>query len=163
MSPAMSALASVGLSHQILILAVLALIAAGVIGLFWHYILPGSIIILVASLFYVAPEVNTNKEVKVEISQNKHEVFDEYQAYMKDCMEVAEYSMFECKNLWNQRQIEENTINKTDAVKEVSTQEDEFRPVSDVRLLDIDNQEYKSKRASAISKPNAVVMQATYR
>ena len=40
MSPAMSALASVGISHQILILCVLALVAAGVIGLFWHYILP---------------------------------------------------------------------------------------------------------------------------
>ena len=48
MSPAMSALSSVGITHQILILSVLALVAAGVIGLFWHYIVPGAIIILVA-------------------------------------------------------------------------------------------------------------------
>jgi len=153
MSPAMSALASVGISHQILILAVLALVAAGVIGLFWHYILPGSIIILVASLFYVAPsDVTPKQEAKTE---QKEEVFDEYQAYMKDCIEVADYSMYECKKLWNGRQGE--------TVKEVSVSEDEFRPVSDTKLLDVDNQEYKIKRASAINKPNAVVMQATYR
>lgn len=154
MSPAMSALASVGISHQILILAVLALVAAGVIGLFWHYILPGSIIILVASLFYVAPSDVTTPKQEAKTEQ-KEEVFDEYQAYMKDCIEVADYSMFECKKLWNGRQGE--------TVKEVSVTEDDFRPASDTKLLDVDNQEYKVKRASAISKPNAVVMQATYR
>lgn len=160
MSPAMSALASIGLTHQILILIVLALVAAGVIGLFWHYILPGAIIILVASLFYVAPDATpTKQEVKVE-TEKAEEVFDEYQAYMKDCMEVAEYSMFECKNLWNGRKTE---TDKTGTVTEVSATEAEFRPVSDTKLLDVANQEYKSKRASAINKPNAVVMQATYR
>lgn len=154
MSPAMSALASVGISHQILILAVLALVAAGFIGLFWHYILPGSIIILVASLFYVAPSDVTTPKQEAKTEQ-KEEVFDEYQAYMKDCIEVADYSMFECKKLWNGRQGE--------TVKEVSVTEDDFRPASDTKLLDVDNQEYKVKRASAISKPNAVVMQTTYR
>ena len=78
------------------------------------------------------------------------ETIDEYQAYMKDCMEVAEYSMFECKKLWNDRGEKH-----TDAV--------DFKPASDVKLLDTDNQEYKARRASVVGKPDAVVMQATYR
>ena len=151
MSPAMSALSSVGVTHQILILSVLALVAAGVIGLFWHYILPGAIIILVASLFYVTPTTTTNTtETESVKTETKEEVFDEEQAYMKDCMEVAEYSMFECKKLWNDRGEKH-----TDAV--------DFKPASDVKLLDTDNQEYKARRASVVSKPDAVVMQATYR
>ena len=150
MSPAMSALASVGVTHQILILCVLAAVAAGIIGLFWHYILPGAIIILVASLFYVAPTTTTVQDAKVEVKQ-KEEVFDEYQAYMKDCMEVAEYSMFECKKLWTDRGEKHTEV------------EVDFKPAHDVQLIDTDNKEYKARRAAVVSKPDAVVMQATYR
>jgi hypothetical protein len=35
--------------------------------------------------------------------------------------------------------------------------------VSHVQLLNVDNEEYKARRAEALKKPNAVVMQATYR
>jgi len=35
--------------------------------------------------------------------------------------------------------------------------------VQEVKLLDVDNVEYKERRAAALSKPNAVVMQETYR
>ena len=151
MSPAMSALSSIGVTHNVLILSVLALVAAGVIGLFWHYIVPGAIIILVASLFYVAPEVTPTTESQVKKPDaTEVETIDDYQAYMKDCMEVAEYSMFECKKLWNDRGEKH-----TDAV--------DFKPASDVKLLDTDNQEYKARRASVVGKPDAVVMQATYR
>jgi hypothetical protein len=151
MSPAMSALSSVGLTHQILILCVLGLVAAGVIGLFWHYILPGAIIILVASLFYVAPDATTSTESQVKKPDNSQvESFDEYQAYMKDCMEVAEYSMLECKRLWNER-------SEKHAEKEV-----DFKPADDVKLVDVDNEEYKARRAATIQKGNVVVMQATY-
>lgn len=110
MSPAMTALASVGISHQILILAVLAFVAAGVIGLFWHYILPGLIIIGVAALFYVPPEI-TNTETETS-NVKSEEVFDEYKAYMTDCMEVADYSMLECKKLWNERSDDEKKLEK---------------------------------------------------
>ena len=146
MSPAMSALSSIGVTHNVLILSVLALVAAGVIGLFWHYIVPGAIIIGVASLFYVAPDADS----QVKKTEETQVEFNEYQAYMKDCMEVAEYSMFECKKLWNDRGEKH-----TDAV--------DFKPASDVKLLDTDNQEYKARRASVVGKPDAVVMQATYR
>ena len=152
MSPAMSALASVGVTHQILILAVLALVAAGVIGLFWHYILPGAIIIGVASLFYVAPEVTQNQIESAEIEVKVDEAFDEYQAYMQDCMEIANYPMLECKKLWNQRQEESHSENHGEVQK-----------TSNVKLIETDNSEYKVRRAAALAKPNAIVIQETYR
>lgn len=106
MSPAMTALASVGISHQVLILCVLAAVAAGVIGLFWHYILPGAIIILVAALFYVTPDITEKKveETKPVVEKiEEEEPIDEYHAYMQDCMSVAQYSMLECRKLWFER------------------------------------------------------------
>lgn len=150
MSPAMSALASVGITHQILILCVLAAVAAGIIGLFWHYILPGALIITVACLFYVAPDGDTTKDSQVKNSGTSQvEIFDEYQAYMKDCMEVAEYPMLECKRLWNDRGEKQSAV--------------DFKPAHDVQLIDTDNKEYKARRAEVVSKPDAVVLQATYR
>ena len=70
MSPAMSALASVGVTHNMLILAVLALVAAGVIGLYWHVIVPGAIVVLVGSLFinYVLHE--PNKRIEEHLYRN---------------------------------------------------------------------------------------------
>jgi uncharacterized membrane protein len=162
MSPAMSAFQSVGITHSMLILAVLFAVAAGVIGLFWHFILPGAIIIGVALLFISAPD-NKPTEAKVQETVTKEvKVNTEEQQFMEDCLGVAEYPMLKCKQLWAERNVEENKI-KTETVKEVSVTEHEFRPVGDVKLLDVDNQEYKAKRASAINKPNAVVLQATYR
>lgn len=162
MSPAISALQGVGITHSMLILGILFVAAAVVIGMYWHIILPGAGLIAVALLFVSAPS-DKPTEVKVEEPVTKEaKVNTEEQQFMEDCLEVAEYPMLKCKQLWSERTVEETKI-KNESVKEVSTSEHEFRPVSDIRLLDVDNQEYKSKRASAISKPNAVVLQATYR
>jgi hypothetical protein len=143
----MSALSSFGITQPVLILCVLGFVAAGVIGYFWQYIVPGVIILGVVTLFYVAPEA----EVKTEAKHEKEEVFDEYQAYMKDCMEIAQYSMFECKKLWNNRETE------------VEAENDEFQPADKVKLLDVNNKEYKKRRAAALSKKDAVVLQTTFR
>jgi hypothetical protein len=157
MSPAMNAFASIGITHNILILIVLALVAAGVIGLFWHYILPGAIIIGVAALFYVAPDApKPVDDAKEEV------VFDEYAAYMKDCMDVADYNRNQCEDLWNGRQIEERELGKLPEEKHAEVAVD-FQPASKVKLIEVDNVEYKARRAEALKKPNAVVLQATYR
>lgn len=163
MSPAMTALQGVGITHSMMILAVLFVAAAVVIGMYWHIILPGAGMIAVALLFISAPSDNKPTEAKVEEPVTKEAKFNtEEQQFMEDCLDVAEYPMLKCKQLWTERNVEETKI-KNETVKEVSVTEHEFRPVSDIKLLDVDNQEYKVKRASAISKPNAVVMQATYR
>jgi hypothetical protein len=157
MSPAMSALQSVGITNAILILGVLFAVAAGVIGLFWHYILPGAIIIGVLCLFLppssgdVTAKFDKTEQVTTTV---KEEVFDERQAYMKDCMEVAEYPMAKCAALWEHREESEPVVTKT-KVDKVDT--------SELQLLDVDNREYKARRAAALQKPNAVVGHVTFR
>ena len=160
MSPAMNAFASIGITHNILILIVLALVTAGVIGLFWHFILPGAIIIGVAALFYVAPD--TPKPTEAAKDTQEEVSFDEYAAYMKDCMDVADYNRNQCEDLWNGRQIEERELGKLPEEKHAEVAVD-FQPASKVKLIEVDNVEYKARRAEALKKPNAVVMQATYR
>lgn len=154
MSPAMSALQSVGITNSILILAVLLAIAAGVIGLFWHYILPGVIIIGVCCLFIPTTSDTTTAKVDKVESVVKEEVFDERQAFIKDCMEVAEYPMAKCVGLWEHREVDEPTVVKT-KVDKVDT--------SELQLIDVDNTEYKERRAEALQKPGAVVGRVTYR
>jgi len=155
MSPAMSALQSVGVTNAILILGVLFAVAAGVIGLFWHYILPGAIIIGVLCLFLPpSSDVSTAKvDTKVE-TVVKEEVFDERQAYMKDCMEVAQYPMAKCAALWDHREEDEPAVVKA-KVDKVDT--------SELQLIDVDNAEYKARRAEALQKPGAVIGRVTYR
>jgi hypothetical protein len=160
MSPAMSALASVGVTHNMLILAVLAIIGAGIIGLYWHIIVPGAIVVLVGSLFInFSPIEFKTESAKEEI---KEETLEDYANYMKDCTEVADYSRKHCENLWHGRQVEEKELEKLPEVKTTETHVD-FKPVSEVKLIEVDNVEYKARRAEALKKPNAVVLQATYR
>lgn len=156
MSPAMSALQSVGVTNAILILGVLFAVAAGVIGLFWHYILPGAIIIGVLCLF-LPPSADKTTEAKAPVQVEtvvKQETFDERQAYMKDCMEVSEYPMAKCAALWDHREESEPVVTKT-KVDKVDT--------SELQLIDVDNTEYKARRAEALQKPNAVVGHVTFR
>jgi hypothetical protein len=86
------------------------------------------------------------------------EVFDEHAAYMKDCMEVAEYKMYECENLWNGRKTgESSNDSKVTPVKVDKTD------TSELQLIDVDNAEYKARRDAALQKPGAVIGHVTYR
>ena len=161
MSPAMSALNSVGITQSILVLAVLAAVAAGVIGLFWHYILPGAIIIGVLSLFIVLPEDKpkpVTEIVEIEVEKPVEKSFDEHEAFIQDCVNVAEYSIRKCEKLWANRMDNEESIrNGGDINEDVA-----FRKANGAKLLKVDNREYNRRRAEALKKPNAVVLQATY-
>jgi hypothetical protein len=150
MSPAMSALASVGITHEMLVLSVLALVVAGVIGMYWQIIVPGAIVVVVGSLFINFTPVKPVEDAKETIK--KEDVFDEHAAYIKDCTEVAQYKLYECENLWKGRQAD-------DGVEEKHA---EAEPVSKVTLIDVENEEYKARRAEALKNPNAVVIHETY-
>lgn len=154
MSIAMEALTSVGVTHQVLVLGALFFIIAAVIGLFWHYILPGALIIGALVLFYdpsmVKPDNTTPQVVQ------KAPEFDEHGAYIKDCVEVAAYSKEQCEALWLGHSIEEDS-GKAEVKSEV-----DFKPISQVKFLDVENEEYKARRDEVAKNPNAVVYQATY-
>lgn len=160
MSPAMSALTSIGITQQVLILAVLALVAAGVIGMFWHIIVPGAIIVLVGSLFINfsaisipdAPTISTVAPSKPPVIIN--EPSDDQQAFMEDCMNVAQYTMYECKKLWNSHEPENAKVTNVKVDRADS---------SELQLLEVDNVEYKARRDETLKKPGAVVGRVTYR
>jgi hypothetical protein len=155
MSPAISAFASIGISREMFIVGVMLLIIAGVIGMFWRLLIPGAIAIAVISLFLPTTEVTQNKP-EVEINQTKAETkpsFDEHAAYIQDCMGIARYQKYQCENLWSGREIDEGKVEPTKLDKTNN---------SDLQLIDVDNSEYKARRAEALKNPNAVVIHETY-
>lgn len=154
MSPAMQALQSVGVTNSILILGVIFIAAAAVIGMFWHIILPGALMLAVACLF-ISPDagkVQVKKDVIDEVA-----IKTEKQQFMEDCLDVAEYSMLQCENLWAGRQADEDAPSQA-KVKNVSVHQDD-----ELKLLDVDNKEYKARREETLTKPNAVIGHVTYR
>lgn len=145
MSPAITALSSVGITHSMMILGVLFVAVAVVLGMYWHIILPGAMLLGVAVLF-VSPDT-TQPVAKVETPEIVEKVVTEKDQYMEDCIEVAEYTKKQCEKLWSNRQAEEEEL----AVDE-----------SELKLLDVSNKEYKARRAAALKKPGAVVGHVTY-
>jgi hypothetical protein len=144
MSPAITALSSVGITHSMMILGVLFVAVAVVLGMYWHIILPGAMLLAVAVLF-VSPD--TTEPVAKVSTPMVEKVVTEKDQYMEDCIEVAEYSKKQCEKLWSNRQAEEEEL----AVDE-----------SELKLLDVSNKEYKARRAAALKKPDAVVGHVTY-
>lgn len=145
MSPAITALSSVGITHSMLILGVLFVAVAVVVGMYWHIILPGAMLLGVAVLF-VSPDAS-QPVAKVETPVSVEKVVTEKDQYMEDCVEVAEYTKKQCEKLWSNRQAEEEEL----AIDE-----------SELKLLDVSNKEYKARRAIALKKPGAVIGRVTY-
>ena len=53
--------------------------------------------------------------------------------FVEDCLHFTDYTKAECEKIWNKRESGET------------------------KLLDVENVEYKTRRAEALKKPNAVV------
>jgi hypothetical protein len=110
----------------------------------------------VAALFINTsePVTDTAKVDKPAVVAEKVEkVFDEHEAYIEDCMEVAKYSKTKCENLWTHREDEEPKVAK----KPLDTVDE-----SELQLLDVSNKEYKARRAAALKKPGAVIGHVTF-
>lgn len=146
-----------GMSQGMLEGLVLSGIAVAVLGvvlvLFWKYVLAG-----VGVLFCVVVLANhrPTEEPKEEIvSIAKAEVVaptptapvmpdekSEKDMFLEDCLEYTDYSKKKCEFIWNNRGIEEVVA-------------------ENVKLLDVNNKEYKKRRALALQKKNAVVIHTT--
>ena len=88
-------------------------------------------------------------------------VLTDKKTYMEECEDLTD-DADTCEDLWKERDgivlkgaIETVTshVPDTKAVKEA---------IKNVKLLDVDNVEYKERRAAALKKPNAVVIQTTF-
>ena len=110
MSPAMSALSSVGITHSMLLLGILFVVVAVILGMYWHIIVPGAVMLTVAFLFIETSTVaKVDEPVKVE--QAKVEPVDEDKmAFMEDCVVVADYPKAKCEKLWAERLLAEKEL-----------------------------------------------------
>ena len=120
MSPAMSALAGVGITHSMMILGVMFVVTAVILGMYWHIIVPGAIMLGVAFLF-VEPATTAKVEEPAKAEAKVNPVDEDKIAFMEDCTIVADYPKAKCEKLWEERLRAEKEI------------EDEPKPV-DVKI-----------------------------
>ena len=142
-----------GVSQGMLETIVLCGIAVAVLGvvlvLFWKFILAG---VGVLFCFVVLANHKPAEEPKEEVitasvqSTPLPPVIEktEKDMFLEDCLEYTDYSKKRCEFIWNNRGIE-----------------DDVDENSKVKLLDVENKEYKRLRALALKKKNAVVIHAT--
>jgi hypothetical protein len=111
MSPAMAALSSVGITHGMLLLGILFVATAVVLGMYWHVIVPGAIMLTVAFLFIEPTTVaKTEEPAKVEITKVEPAIDEDKMAFMEDCVVVADYPKEKCEKLWKERLLAEKEL-----------------------------------------------------
>ena len=142
-----------GVSQSMLETIVLCGIAVAVLGvvlvLFWKFILAG---VGVLFCFVVLANHKPAEEPKEEVITASVQTTPlppvvektEKDMFLEDCLEYTDYSKKRCEFIWNNRGIE-----------------DDVDENSKVKLLDVENKEYKRLRALALKKKNAVVIHAT--
>lgn len=152
-----------GLSQGMLELIVLCGIAVAVLGtimvFFWPYILAGFGVLFCFMVIANHKTVEEPKEEIIAVTKTSTEptviekqiLVDRPQVektdkdmFLEDCLEYTDYTKKKCEFIWNNRGIEDTAIEEK------------------VKLLDVDNKEYKKRRAEALKKNNAIVMRATY-
>ena len=79
---------------------------------------------------------------------NKEELMtkpeDDRKYFIEDCLQFTDYNKAQCEAIWDKKDTSE-------------------KDTSETKLLDVENVEYKERRAKALKKPNAVVAHYTLR
>lgn len=110
MSPAMSALSSVGITHSMLLLGILFVVVAVMLGMYWHIIVPGAVMLTVAFLFIETSTVAKVEEpTKIEVTK-VDPIDEDKMAFMEDCVVVADYPKSKCEKLWAERLAAEKEL-----------------------------------------------------
>jgi hypothetical protein len=156
---------SLGLTNlEALVLAGIGIAIFGVVFvIFWKYIIAGALVlfcvVVLANHKFADPvkEVETvaKKEVIVEtiIEKSKEDSFmtepkDDKKFFMEDCLNLTDYTKKQCENIWFGRE-NNNIIIEGDS--------------QNSKLLNVDNVEYKNRRAEVLKKSNSILLHATYR
>jgi hypothetical protein len=105
-----------GLTQSILQILIIVGVILVVIGMFWHYILAGSLVLFAfVVFFYETPKIQTADTVAV-IKQIKPDTPIEtekqrwYRQFMEDCITIAENPKETCDNIWNDRMMDESHL-----------------------------------------------------
>jgi hypothetical protein len=93
-----------------LLLGILFVVVAVILGMYWHIIVPGAVMLTVAFLF-----IETSTVAKVEeptkVEATKVVPIDEDKmAFMEDCVVVADYPKAKCEKLWAERLAAEKEL-----------------------------------------------------
>lgn len=151
-----------GISQSSLNVVALSIVGVFILGavifLYWKYIAVGALalfaVVVLANQSYdkLEPKVAESKVVPQVIEQfiieppkvvatPKNELItedsEEKPLFMEDCLRLTDYTEEKCAKIWNK-------------IKS-----------PDVELLDVENVEYKKRRAEALKKPGAIVAQFT--
>ena len=127
MSPAMSALSAVGITHSMMILGVMFVITAVILGMYWHIIVPGAIMLTVAFLF-VEPATVAKVEEPAKVEAKVNPIDEDKMAFIEDCTVVADYPKAKCEKLWEERLQAEKEIENEPKPVDVK-----YRPVRHVK------------------------------
>jgi hypothetical protein len=141
------------------VLGTIAVLILGfILVMYWPFIIAGA-----AALFCVVvlanhkvPDAPKPKAVEVLVPVDESvakpvermiqsEPFDESKAFLQDCVALTDYTKQKCQQIWENR---EEPMASQDPVV--------------FKLLNVDNAEYKKRRAEALKKPNAVVSHYTF-
>ena len=102
-----------GLTQSILQILIITGVVLVVIGMFWHYILAGSLVLFAFVVFFyespgthpVAPIASVKSVPPVETEKQRW-----HRQFMEDCTTVADNSTETCDNIWNDRIMEETRV-----------------------------------------------------
>ena len=152
---------SSGISQHTLELLVLGTIGVFILGviffLYWKQIVIGCLaltaVVVLANHRPKTPMVTkveqeqviieVEKQVERKNAESKEELMtkpeDNKKYFIEDCLQYTDYSKTQCEAIWDKREVDET------------------------KLLDVENVEYKERRAAALKKPNAVVAHYTLR
>ena len=105
-------LASYGITTSILQLSIIAAIAVVILGMYWHYIVPGVAILFCVYVFTMPTTKNTNNMVEVKQSAPVETVISEEKddtpaEYIQDCMKYTDKKESGCRDLWHEREKDE--------------------------------------------------------
>lgn len=135
---------------EMLIMAGLAVIVIGfLIVTFLPYLVAGAVLYAVVTVFshQAVPEPKTEQIVEKDAMTDK-------ETYLQECKDLIDKES-DCEESWKDR---------SDIILKSATEEvvKEIKQAAKVKLLDVDNAEYKTRRAAALKKPGAVVIQTTF-
>jgi len=123
-------LAHYGLTQSILQILIIAGVILVVIGMYWHYILAGSLVLFAfVVFFYETPKTQPVDSVAV-VRPVKPDTPAEtekqrwHRQFMEDCTTVADNSTETCDNIWNDRIMEESRL---EIKPEVEVQDVKFK------------------------------------
>ena len=146
------------LTEVLIVIGAIMIVIGFLVVLFWQYIVAGAVIFLALTVF--SHHIEPNKEVQVV---EKNEMMDK-RSYMDDCEALTDKSEL-CEDLWKERDgiVLKGAIETVmPAMTSITGEKEAFMPAVAVKLLDVENKEYKERRAVALKKPNAVIMQTTF-